>query len=85
MLGGVDLADAGLIELLDGTRDLDELSAEAERRGHPARARPRARPALGDAAALDDAPRHAARSTPAGSPTCSRCRCCTASRAAPRG
>jgi len=55
MLAGVDLADAGLIELLDGTRDVEELSAEAERRGHsPQRVRELVS-ALGAAAALDDA------------------------------
>jgi bacteriocin biosynthesis cyclodehydratase domain-containing protein len=56
VLAGVELADAGLLDLLDGSRDLAELSAEAARRGHqPGRVGELVR-ALGDAAALDDAP-----------------------------
>lgn len=55
VLAGVDLADANLIDLLDGTRDIDELSAEAERRGHPPHRIRELISALGDAAALDDA------------------------------
>jgi bacteriocin biosynthesis cyclodehydratase domain-containing protein len=55
VLAGVDLADTGLIELLDGSRELDELSAEAERRGHdPARLHELIR-TLSDAEVLDDA------------------------------
>jgi bacteriocin biosynthesis cyclodehydratase domain-containing protein len=55
VLGGVDLTDAGLIDLLDGTRDLEELGAEAERRGHSAQRLHELVTALGNAAALDDA------------------------------
>lgn len=56
VLGGVDLADASLLDLIDGTRETAELTAEAERRGHePARVRHLLK-VLGDAAALDDAP-----------------------------
>jgi bacteriocin biosynthesis cyclodehydratase domain-containing protein len=56
VLGGVDLADANLLDLLDGTRELAEASAEAERQGHePGRIHDLIK-ALGDAAALDVAP-----------------------------
>jgi bacteriocin biosynthesis cyclodehydratase domain-containing protein len=56
MLAGVDLTDAGLIDLLDGTREIDELDAEAQRRGYPAHRIHELVAALGDAAALDDSP-----------------------------
>jgi hypothetical protein len=56
VLGGVDLADASLLDLIDGTRDVAELSAEAQRRGHEPERVDRLMKALGDAAALDDAP-----------------------------
>jgi bacteriocin biosynthesis cyclodehydratase domain-containing protein len=56
VLGGVDLADASLLDLIDGTRETAELVAEAERRGHePGRAEHLLK-TLADAAALDDAP-----------------------------
>lgn len=61
VLAGIDLADAGLLELLDGTRDLDELSVEAERRGHPSARIHALVTTLGDAAVLDEP-------TPAGQP-----------------
>lgn len=56
VLGGVDLADASLLDLLDGTRDIAELSAEAERRGHEPERVDHLMKALSDAAVLDDAP-----------------------------
>jgi bacteriocin biosynthesis cyclodehydratase domain-containing protein len=56
VLGGVDLEDASLLELLDGTREVAELSAEAQRRGHGPDRVDHLIKALGDAAALDDAP-----------------------------
>ena len=61
MLGGIDLTDAGLIDLFDGTRELDELTAEATRRGHSAARVSELVTTLANAAALDDAttPRHA--------------------------
>jgi bacteriocin biosynthesis cyclodehydratase domain-containing protein len=56
VLGGVDLADANLLDLIDGTRELDELIDAAERSGHePARVR-RLLKTLADAEALDDTP-----------------------------
>jgi bacteriocin biosynthesis cyclodehydratase domain-containing protein len=57
VLGGVDLADVGLLELLDGSRDVAELSAEAERRGHSPDRMVELVKALSDASVLDDAPR----------------------------
>lgn len=56
MLSGVDIGDAGLLDLLDGTRDLAELNAEAERRGHPAERLHDLITTLREAAVLDDAP-----------------------------
>jgi bacteriocin biosynthesis cyclodehydratase domain-containing protein len=62
VLGGVDLADASLLDLIDGTRETGELIAEAQRRGHePGRVHHLLK-TLSDAAALDDAPTHAPRS-----------------------
>jgi bacteriocin biosynthesis cyclodehydratase domain-containing protein len=57
LLGGVDLADPGLLELIDGTRDASELSAEAKRRGHSPDRMVELIRALSDASALDEAPR----------------------------
>jgi bacteriocin biosynthesis cyclodehydratase domain-containing protein len=54
MLGGVELTDAGLLELFDGTRDLDELNLAAEALGHPRERIQALVTALGDAAAIDD-------------------------------
>jgi bacteriocin biosynthesis cyclodehydratase domain-containing protein len=54
MLGGVELTDAGLLELIDGTRDLDELNVAAEALGHPRERVQALVTALGDAAAIDD-------------------------------
>jgi bacteriocin biosynthesis cyclodehydratase domain-containing protein len=56
VLAGVDLADVSLLDLLDGTRDVTELSAEAQRRGHEPERLHQLMKALGDAAVLDDAP-----------------------------
>jgi bacteriocin biosynthesis cyclodehydratase domain-containing protein len=56
VLGGVALADASLLDLLDGTRELAELTAEAAQRGlEPARVDELMK-ALAAAGALDDAP-----------------------------
>jgi bacteriocin biosynthesis cyclodehydratase domain-containing protein len=54
VLGGVELTDAGLLELLDGTRSLDELTIAAEALGHPRERVHALMTALGDAAAIDD-------------------------------
>lgn len=54
MLGGVELTDASLLELLDGTRDLDELTLAAEALGHPRERVQALVTALGHAAAIDD-------------------------------
>jgi bacteriocin biosynthesis cyclodehydratase domain-containing protein len=56
VLGGVDLADMSLLDLLDGTRELTDLSAEAERRGHDPDRLHDLLKVLGDASALDDGP-----------------------------
>lgn len=54
MLGGVEVTDAGLLELFDGTRDLDELAVAAEALGHPRERVEALVAALGHAAAIDD-------------------------------
>jgi bacteriocin biosynthesis cyclodehydratase domain-containing protein len=64
MLSGVDLADATLIDLLDGTRDVGELNAEATRRGHRPDHVTDLIKTLQDAAALDDAPTSRQRTDP---------------------
>jgi bacteriocin biosynthesis cyclodehydratase domain-containing protein len=56
LLSGVDLADASLLDLLDGTRDLRDLDAEAQRRGYESGHLQDLLKALGDAGALDDGP-----------------------------
>jgi bacteriocin biosynthesis cyclodehydratase domain-containing protein len=56
MLSGVDLADATLLDLLDGTRDVGELNAEATRRGHRPDHVSELMKTLHDAAVLDEAP-----------------------------
>lgn len=56
VLGGVELTDTGLLELLDGTRDLDELSVAAAALGHPRERVEALVTALRDAAAIDDGP-----------------------------
>jgi bacteriocin biosynthesis cyclodehydratase domain-containing protein len=56
LLGGVDLADASLLDLLDGTRELPDLDAEAQRRGYESGHLHDLLKALGDAGALDDGP-----------------------------
>ncbi|HEX3825556.1 MAG TPA: TOMM precursor leader peptide-binding protein [Mycobacteriales bacterium] len=54
VLGGVDIADASLLDLLDGTRDVTELNAEAQRRGHDPERVDRLLKTLVEADALDD-------------------------------
>jgi bacteriocin biosynthesis cyclodehydratase domain-containing protein len=54
VLGGVDIGDAGLLDLLDGTRDVAELNAEAQRRGHEPERVDQLIKTLGDADVLDD-------------------------------
>lgn len=54
-LGGIDVGDAGLLELLDGTRGTAELLDEATHRGHRIERVRELLAALEDAAALDDA------------------------------
>jgi bacteriocin biosynthesis cyclodehydratase domain-containing protein len=56
VLAGVHIEDMSLIDLLDGSRDLDELSAEAGRRGHLPDRVEHLLATLRDADALDDAP-----------------------------
>jgi bacteriocin biosynthesis cyclodehydratase domain-containing protein len=54
VLGGVDLADASLLDLIDGTRSTAELLAEAERRGHTPERAHHLLETLATAGALDD-------------------------------
>lgn len=56
VLAGVDVADASLLDLIDGTRELDELSTEAARRGYEPAHVEHLLTALGAAHALDHAP-----------------------------
>jgi bacteriocin biosynthesis cyclodehydratase domain-containing protein len=56
VLGGVDIADANLLDLIDGTRNVDELNAEAQRRGHEPERVEALMKALGDASVLEDVP-----------------------------
>jgi bacteriocin biosynthesis cyclodehydratase domain-containing protein len=56
VLYGVQADDASLLDLLDGSRDLAELGAEADRRGHDSSRVQLLIETLGAAAALDDAP-----------------------------
>jgi bacteriocin biosynthesis cyclodehydratase domain-containing protein len=55
VLSGVESADTALLDLLDGSRELDEVGAEATRRGHDASRVGPLIATLREAAALDDA------------------------------
>ena len=54
LISGIELADTALIDLLDGTRDLAELYAEAQRRGHEPQRLHDLVDALSDAEVLDE-------------------------------
>jgi bacteriocin biosynthesis cyclodehydratase domain-containing protein len=55
VLSGLNRADAGLLDLLDGSRELAQVSVEAERRGHQPGRVESLLTALADAEVLDDA------------------------------
>jgi len=54
VVSGVEVTDAGLLDLFDGTRELAEIGAEATRQGHGAQRANELVRLLGSAAALDD-------------------------------
>lgn len=55
VLSGIEVTDTSLLELLDGSRDLAELGAEAERRGHQRQRLEKLVETLESAAVLDEA------------------------------